>query len=251
MRRELVISPTTCRLAMGRRRVIERPRKRTLLLIPAVMLIASCGGESTFEVGTEEGSGGSCAFIVYFRGHAYDARGVEQAPPEGRAIGEARLPGCDDTNDGESEPDEMIPVARLRGASPNVALVWRGSTDTVFVRQGHDPPRAVRRVEDAPPCDGRDAPIDLTGPWLGILGADEKTELDMKPPYDLEMFVEDASTRRYEDVHLTVRVPRSAGEPLTRADVKASLWEGGTIHIEASCDAGRFVAHAADAHPPE
>jgi hypothetical protein len=215
------------------------------------MLTASCGGESVFDGGTGNGGSGACSFTVYFHGHAYDAQGVEQAPPEGRPIGEARLPGCDDTNDDQPEPDEMIPVARLRGASPRVALVWRGSIDTVFVRQGHDPPRAVRRVEDAPLCDVRDSPIALTGTWLGILGADEKTELDMEPPYDLDLFVEDASTRRYEDVHLTVRVPQSAGKPLTRADVKASLWEGGTIHIEAECKAGRFVAHAADAYPPK
>lgn len=213
------------------------------LLIGAV----SCGGDTVTET-----SDASCAFVVYFRDQLYDAVTVKISPEEGEPLGVARLPGCDDTNDGEPEPDEEIPVSRFPGVSPDRAVIWTGSHDTVFVREGTErvPPELGRLLE-APSCDEGDAPITLNGPWLGILGADGNTELDLEPPYDIDLFVDEASSETYERAYLTVRVPPAAGQPLTRDDVKASLWEGGTIELTTNCDGGRFVALTAEAHPPE
>lgn len=212
------------------------------LLISAV----SCGGETVTET-----SDASCAFVVYFRDQPYSAVTVKVAPDEGEPLGVARLPGCDDTNDSEPEPDEEIPVSGFPGVSPDIAVIWTGSHDTVFVREGVRGPREVARLLEAPSCDEGDAPIALDGQWLGILGADGNTELDLDPPYDIDLFVQEASSRTYEQAYLTVRVPPAAGQPLTRDDVKASLWEGGTIELTTNCDNGRFVALTADAHPPE
>jgi hypothetical protein len=82
----------------------------------------------------------------------------------------------------------------------------------------------------------------LSGPWLGILGADGKTELDLIPPYDLFIHVADASNARYKRAQLTVRVPPSFGRPISHADIENSLWKGGSIAITAGCDGSGFVA---------
>lgn len=111
-------------------------------------------------------------------------------------------------------------------------------------------PSALARLLRAPKCDPGDAPIQLAGPWLGIIGADGHTELDMAPPYDLEINVAESSAERYERAYLTVRVPAELGRPLTRADIRSSLWEGGTISLRVSCRAGRYLAERVEAHLP-
>jgi hypothetical protein len=47
-----------------------------------------------------------------------------------------------------------------------------------------------------------------------------------------------------------VRVPASLGRPLSEADVRASLQQGGTIAITATCAGGRHVAERIRAFPP-
>ena len=85
---------------------------------------------------------------------------------------------------------------------------------------------------------------------MGILGADDKTELDMKPPYDIKMIVEEASAARYERADLTIRVPSSLGTPLTREHVRSSLWKGGSVRVVAECADGRFIARDVQAFAP-
>ncbi|HXV57552.1 MAG TPA: hypothetical protein VD704_06765 [Gaiellaceae bacterium] len=83
------------------------------------------------------------------------------------------------------------------------------------------------------------------------LGADGHTELDLKPPCDVDLFVEESSAPRDVHASLTVRVPASLGEPLTRADVESSLWEGGAASARVRCgDEGAYVAERIAAAPP-
>jgi hypothetical protein len=211
-------------------------------------LTAGCGSAGA------AGGEGSCALNVSYNGHTYVGSGVGVAPPEGKSLGRFALPPCDDTDDATGpEPGEEIELAELEGVSPSVAIVWRGRSDVVFIREDVDYdalPPALARLLRAPQCDPRDEPIQLAGPWLGIIGADGKTELDLVPPYDLEIFVDESSAQRYERAYLTVRVPAELGQPLTREDIRSSLWEGGTISLTVKCRDGRYLAEQAEAHPP-
>lgn len=194
--------------------------------------------------------GADCALAIRYQGSLYVAWGVEVAPREGTVLGTGVLPGCDDGTG--ASPDEALQVAELRGASPEVAVVWQGRTDVVFVRDGADPPPEVEKLVHGPTCEHRDERIAMTADWLGVLGPDGHTEVDLEPPYDLELFVQQASSPRYERTYLTVRVPASAGRPLTSDDVKASLWEGGTLTMQARCGPdGRYLADGVVAHPPD
>ena len=74
---------------------------------------------------------------------------------------------------------------------------------------------------------------------------------DPEPSYGLELFVESTSAARYARAFLTVRVPRSLGRPLTREDIRRSLWQSGTIRIGTRCGLrGRYVALSVKAFPP-
>jgi Family of unknown function (DUF6281) len=205
---------------------------------------AGCRGE--VESGGDVQSGdASCALTVRFDGAVYEGHGVEVGPREGEPVGTGVLPACGD------EDDEEIELAEIEGVSPDVALSWPGRWDIVLVRRGVELPPEVERLRQAPICKPRDARVELSGPWDGILGVDGKTELDLDPPYDVYVIVDEASAPRYERAYLTVRVPPSLGRPITRDDVQASLWEGGTIALRARCSRdGGFVAEDVAAFAP-
>jgi hypothetical protein len=197
---------------------------------------------------------GSCALTVTYQGHVYDAVGVEIAPPEGESVGLGTFPPCNDTGDLTApEQPQGVALEELEGVSPTVAVLLSGRRDVVLVRDDvdHDAlPPGVTRLLRAPPCDPGDEPIDLAGPWLGIAEADGDTEDDLVPPYDLEMTVRESSAPRYEGAHLTIRVPSSLGRPLSREDLRSSLWEGGTISLAVGCDGRDYVAAQVESHPP-
>ena len=239
------------RVAFGDRRRSAR-FKATVLCVSMAAVLAGCGGGSDVE-----GGDASCALSVRYRGARYDGVSVEIAPREGARVGTAILPGCNDQGEEVApEEDEKIPVARLPGVSPKVAVTWSGRDDIVLVRESlvrertESLPPEVARLTDAPKCNERDAPIKLLGPWLGILGTDGNTELDLALPYKIDLQVQEASAPRYERAFLTVRVPANLGRPLTREDVKSSLWKGGTIELVAICAGGRYIARSVRSYPP-
>ena len=92
--------------------------------------------------------------------------------------------------------------------------------------------------------------MQISGRWLGIVGADGSTELDLNPPYDVRIRVNAASLAAYERAELTIRVPPSLGRPLTRRDIESSLWRGGTLKTTVTCNDGEFVASSIEAAPP-
>jgi hypothetical protein len=211
---------------------------------------AGCGSENSGRAGGDP----SCAFTVSYQGHTYNGSGVRIAPREGNPLGHTTLPPCDDTNAGTGgESGKEVELAEVEGVSPSVALAWRGHPDTVLIREDVDfdrLPVALARLLRVPKCDPGDEPIQLLGPWLGISDADGHTELEMAPPYEVAIYVDESSARRYERAYLTVRVPAELGQPLSREDIRSSLWKGGTISLTVKCGDGQYLAEQAEAHPP-
>ncbi|MGH3093644.1 MAG: DUF6281 family protein [Gaiellaceae bacterium] len=210
----------------------------------AASALSGCGSNPPSVGGVDA----DCALLVRYQ-QTYVGYGVQVAPREGRLIGTGVLPGCDDG--GGAGPDEEIELTEIEGVPPEIALAWHGQGGTVFVLEGVEQlPAEVTRLTRAPKCDSRDEPIELAGPWLGILGADGHTELDMTPPYDVDLFVRETTASRYERAFLKVRVPEELGRPLTRDDIRSSLWESGTLELTVGCSGGRYVATRVAAYPP-
>lgn len=210
----------------------------------AALIVSSCGSEGVSE---ESGGGGVCAFVVTFRGERYEGRTVLVEPEIGKLLGEAVIPPCGAA--AEDGTGDRIPVRALKGVDPSVAVVWEGEPSRILVREGESIPEELERSFERPACDPASEPIGLFGTWVGIIGPNETTELDLEPPYDLEMLVLEATDPAYEGADLIVHVPASSGRLITRPDIRTSLWEGGSIDIEAGCDGDRFVATSARTYP--
>lgn len=216
----------------------------------AVALALLLGGCRDADVGANVSA--SCAFVVDYDGHRYVGAAAQVGPVEGDPLGVATQPGCRDTPDGETPDDAEVEVVEIEAVSSEVALTIRGRHDSVLIREDVDfdrLPAELALLLRAPRCEGLE-PIRISGRWLGILGADGQTEVDLKPPYDVRINVTQSSSVRYARAELSVRVPADLGRPLVRSDIESSLWEGGTLSATVSCDGGRFVATAIDASPP-
>lgn len=209
------------------------------------LVVGGCGDEGA-RVDAGEGD---CASVVRYEGHLYQWSNVEVAPREARPLGEAGL-YCN-LSEG-AEPYENIELVAIEGVSPEVTLAWRQHSDMVFVRDGLDPlPPEVARLMQAPKCRPRDQRIELAGPWQAIRGVLYE-ELDLVPPYDVDLLVEESSVPRYERAFLTVRVPKTLGRPLTRTDVRDSLRRGGSLSLTVTCWLdGRYLAERVVAQRPD
>jgi hypothetical protein len=159
------------------------------------------------------------------------------------------MPPCNDTNEAAEDP-EPVPLAAFPGLSPRDVVVPRHFNDVVLVRRGlRSFPAEVRRLQRAPRCESRGR-VRLRGPWHGILGADGRTELDLAPPYDLNVHVRTSSYPRYRRAFLDIRVSASLGRPITRADIESALWKPGEIAATVRCGKrGRYIATAVTARP--
>jgi hypothetical protein len=171
--------------------------------------------------------------------------GIRVIPTYGDSLGTATIPPC------EGGDGSRIEAVSIVGVSPEVAFASPRFEDIVFIAEGTDSfPPALQRLRHEPRCNDRDAPIVLNGPWLGIIGADGNTEVDLVPPYDLSMRVDDASVARYERSFLTIHVAADIGRPLDREDVRSSLREGGNLSVTTACLDGQFWAEDLTASPP-
>jgi len=226
------------------------------LLVGVAIGSAACTGEDRFQVVGEQPPlkgptwESSCSFVAKFQGGTYEGRTVVVEPPIGEPLGEAVVPPCDDTNGDDPDEGERITVHRLPGVDPSVALVREGLPSRLLIRLGvHPLPPELQRYFERPTCDASGEPISLHGTWTGIIGPNETTEVDLEPPYDLELIVLEASDPVYEGADLVVRVPASAGRLISNRDIRTSLWEGGSIDITARCDGARFLAVSAETAP--
>ena len=206
-----------------------------------VALSAACGP----PVAANDEGAGSCAARASLDGSWYLGHGgAAVLPTYGEPLGTAVMEDCEGGNGFEMEAVEIV------GVSPDVAFATPDFDEQViFVAEGTDPlPTDLKPLFHEPECDVTE-PVDLRGRWLGIIGADGETEVDLVPPYDLMMRVDAASEPRYERTYLTIRVPPELGQPLTRADVQSFLLHEGDLSITATCVDGRFSATSAAASP--
>ena len=219
--------------------------------VALALLLGACGQTSTggppqgevagADGGLAAGGGaaGACAAIVEFRGRTYDGVAVNRAPEVGESLGDGTFPPCNDTP-GSSEGATTSEVARIKGVDPDRAIVVLGrARDTVWVRSGSGLPDELQALMAKPKCEDEGV-FTLAGDWLGI--PDPGT--DMVPPYRLQMYVTKASagSDRYQDAQLSVRVNDATKNPVTKQDLKTSLWQGGTMRADVHCDDGAFVA---------
>jgi hypothetical protein len=223
------------------------------LLVAALLLGPTSEQATAASPGATGASSGSssCVFVVRWSGRTYEAVAVEVSPRVGRRLGRGVIPPCDDTGDSPS-PAERIDLAALPGVAPRRAVVAVGLSDLVLVRSSlvrrGRLPAEVKELLRAPRCTSRRR-VRLIGEWLGILGINGRTEVDVVPPYVLEIHVRRASKPRYLRAFLRVRVPKSLGRPLTREDIENVLWKGGDIATTVRCVRGRYVAVKVEARP--
>jgi hypothetical protein len=217
-------------------------RRRVVALVAlASVAIVGCGdARGTLSGG---GNGGECRSFVWFRGHTYLGRHAAVVPEPGPVVGEAVYPSSCLSFGQSAPPGERIKMTSVNGVDPDIAVAQEGFPDLVYVRDDVDrPPPALVRAFTPLRCDPDLAPVRLQGTWLGITGADGNAELDLLPPYDVELRVTRSSPPGYERADLTVRVPASLGQPLSHADVETSLSTGGEIDLIATCRGERFLA---------
>ncbi|MEX0985242.1 MAG: DUF6281 family protein [Actinomycetota bacterium] len=195
-------------------------------------------------------SSASCIEVALFDGVTYDMYHAYTIPEPGERLGQAKRPGCPSPEDPNPEAF-TFDIARLPGVDPSVAFVHMEIPELIFVRlEDGKRPAEVEQYLHPPTCVASDEPIEMSGPWLGILGADGDTEVDLVPPYDVRLQVVHASSSKYFRGLIWVRVPPALGQPLTRSDLRTSLWEGGDLTVTAVCDGELFVATSVVASPP-
>lgn len=213
-------------------------------LLVMVFMVSACSAGAD----TDQGEAGSCGLWVRFDGRVYAGTGVKVLPTYGAPLGTAVAEPCEPFDPG----GWGIDAVELVGVDPAVAfgsLKW-GRSIFIAMDETGPLPAEVKRLLREPPCEGADEPIELSGPWLGIMGPDETTELDLLPPYDLSMQVEQASVPTYERSFLTIHVGPELGQPLTRDDVDAFLLQEGDLSVTAHCVDDQFWADRVDAGPP-
>lgn len=189
----------------------------------------------------------SCAALLLYGGETFVGNATSIGPVEGAPLGQATDPGC-----GGEPPARRVAVVAVVGVSPALAIMRPGKRE-VFIREhaeGRALPPSLLRLLRPVRCQRRYGHTTVSGRWIGILGADGRTELDLRPPYDVRVFVDRASARAYDRAELTIRVPGRLGRPITRSDIRRSLWAGGRLSVTFACRGNRFVATRVDASPP-
>jgi hypothetical protein len=209
------------------------------MFVTTVVFLTACS-TGTDHVGSE--GSGSCAFGAQLGGRSYYTMGgINIVPTYGEPLGSAVVPPCRD------DEGFRIEAFSIAGVDPKVAFASPEREETIFVAEGvYEMPPELQRLRHPPRCVHGDAPVELTGQWLGILDPG----VDLVPPYRLQMRVDLASVPRYERTFVAVRVEPELGRPLDREDLRSSLWKGGSLTRTVSCSArGRFLAKAITAIP--
>lgn len=216
---------------------MDRFRLATCTLVAAaVALLSACWAE-----GPRSGGSGSCAFEIRLDGRSYSGMGgIRVIPTYGEPLGEAFVPPCDE------DAGFRIEAVRIVGVDPKIAFASPDREETIFIADSvNELPPSLQRLRRAPRCDHGEAPVELTGQWLGIVDPG----VDLIPPYRLQMRVDLATVSHYERTFPTLRVESELRRPLRRRDLRSSLWQGGSISVTATCVRGQFHAQEVAALP--
>jgi hypothetical protein len=215
---------------------------KSLAVVAATVLLAGCA-TSPSVVETDE-----CLTGMRTRldGSWYLGSGdIHSIPSYRDSLGMATVPPCG------GEAGFSFEAFSIVGVRPEVAFASPRYEDLIFIAEGtHAALPWLERLRREPTCAEQDQPITLEGPWLGILGPRHETEIDLVPPYNLSMRVDESSPSGYERTFLTIHVGRDAGRPLTRRDVEVSLQQGGSLSVTAICRDHDFWAEDLAALPP-
>jgi hypothetical protein len=203
-----------------------------------LLLLPGCSGS------TDEGVAGSasCAAVIEYDGHTYWGHGELTRVPETTGRTETGVrPGCNDHgSDGEmaEEPDEQVTIEELADLPLREGFLANGS---FYKREPGELP-AVAAAWFEPVSCAADAPLVLTGRWIGVTSKHEpRFDGDLRAPYRLEVWVSDGP-ETYVDSRIFVRADAHTDPQLGPEDVKGSLWAGGNVTAEVHCEEGLFVA---------
>jgi hypothetical protein len=119
-----------------------QPIERCAVYVLAVVAALTAGGCGLGGSTSEPAGSSSCASAVRWNGDIYF--GNVLAMRHGRRVGTGTIPPCESGDD-----PRRIPLNRLRGVNPTVALAVAGDHDSVFLAEGFFPQLAGHPVHDA------------------------------------------------------------------------------------------------------
>jgi hypothetical protein len=200
--------------------------------------LSGCGSGGT------TGGEASCAALLDFAGHRYSGHGdLMREPATTGHTASGVAPGCDDGNG--AAPHRTVDVQELADVPMDRAVLVEG---TIYVRTDTPLPEETRTWFEQPTC-RTEGSFELRGTWLSVRGPHEpRFDGDLRPPYRLEMHVR-TGPPDYARTTVTVRATADTDPLLGRKDVKTSLWEGGDVIAQVTCQDDRFVASALASTP--
>ena len=123
------------------------------LLVVTLFVLLGCGSQHaarTQPAKTPTISEAMCLLAVDYDGHRYIGASVLAPPEYGRALGQAKLPACNDTpGEVDDAPAQTVDVIAIKGVAPETAIAMRDQPDTVLIRDDVDQqklPAALAKV---------------------------------------------------------------------------------------------------------
>lgn len=169
-----------------------------------------------------------CVGTIRFNGRTYHGWGdlVWDPKATGRVeTGTGRAADCE--RDGPP-----VEVAELADLPMSRAVLVEG---LLYVRDDLPFPEFARRWVVPAQCK-TEGSFQLRGGWLGVEPGSQ-----LRPPYWITLHVDDGPSE-YLGATIEIRVTDTTRPSLTRGDLKAVLWKGGSLDVRARCDPPHFVA---------
>lgn len=213
-----------------------RQRHALPSLAVLTLILAGCSGTGGRE-NVGHGVDAACADIVTYDGQTYWGHGdLARTPATTGRTDEGVREGCDDGNG--AEPDHRVRVEELADLPLERGFLVNGQ---VYVNHDLPFPEAIRHWFASPACSG-DAPLELTGRWVGVTSSNKpRFDGDLRPPYRATMWVEEGP-ERYVGTRIAVRADQGTSPQLGPEDVKRALWHNGRLTARVHCEGGRFLA---------
>jgi Family of unknown function (DUF6281) len=116
--------------------------RRSAVCVIGFSAATVAGGGCDFGESGRQAAQSDCASVVQWNGTTYLGNALHM--PHGRRLGTGTVPPCE----GEDTP-ERVPLSRLWGVNPSVALAVAGDGDSVFLAEGFFPELASHPVHAA------------------------------------------------------------------------------------------------------